>query len=448
MHATILPIRRRAHLLAAATLGLILVVSALGSPASDAAEPQPQAQSCSPAQEGAAATQVHAIDSNLRDVEGFTGVALESCSLITVYGKSGTAVEQAFAQTDSSPVPVTFAPVANSLKELNTSHEKVLALNMELLQRGVDVVGFWPDIRTGRETLAVRNLTPEDQDIIGEVAGDDIAVLAAENAPIELTATRANDAIPFTAGNFIATTNAMCTSGAGIHFEGQGPTRSSGFLTAGHCSTTGSAEDTRPSTGNAWNNSYYDRGVVPTGSQLPIGYTSVNFFSQELDAAVIRTPTPSDTSNYVFSGSTTSSARVYQSGVQRALVGDRVCTLGAFEGRRCAGTVQSDFFRGCINIRLHPDAPKSAICSIVWATSNGLLNGSGDSGGPVYLRDLAGTGFTLTGLISAGSKPWGCADYTWRFNGAGGGCYSDVYFTDLKPALNRAGAVLNTPGNP
>lgn len=352
------------------------------------------------------------------------------------------------ADMNAGPVGITFTQVANSMQELLVSHEHLRRSNPELLQRGVDVVGFWPDIPTGRETLAVRDLSSADRDIIGQVAGTDVVVEDARSGPIELTVTRANDAAPFTAGNFISTTNAMCTSGAGVHFEGQGPTRSSGFLTAGHCSTTGAAEDTRPSTGNAWNNSYYDRGVVPTGSQLPIGYTSVNFFGQELDAAVIRTPTPSDTSNYVFSGSTTSSARVFQSGVKRALVGDRVCTLGAFEGRRCAGTVQADLFRGCINIRLHPDASRSTICSIVWATSNGLLNGSGDSGGPVYLRDVAGTGFTMTGLISAGSQPWGCADYTWRFNGAGGGCYSDVFFTDLKPALNRAGAVLNTPGSP
>lgn len=415
-----------------------------------AAEPAPSPEdptACTDPEATLASETLHSVEAAASSFDGYTGVALIArCESIAVYGLGSSPVEQFVLDTSSdTPIPVEFVPVANSGEVLNRDHQDAVDVSDELVSQGVDIVGFWPDITTGHETFSVRSPSEADYSLIKQRLGTDVVVVPYTGDAIRTTVTRAYDSAPFSAGNFISSTAGTCTSGAGVH-TGTGLTRVGGMLTAGHCSTSGSGASTKASTGNTFTNNYYNESFIPTGSKLPVGYTSLNYWNQNLDAALLRLPAPSDSSTSVFSGSSTSTLRYSQSGIERALIGEEVCTSGAFEGLKCRGTVKSSFYRGCIFLQLHYLAPRKKVCAIIYATAPAIINGSGDSGGPVIMASSI-TQPRMAGLISAGSSKVPCLTYTFREE-QGGGCFSDVFFTDLRTVAQKAGVALNRPANP
>lgn len=71
--------------------------------------------------------------------------------------------------------------------ELVKLHAKARAANQEILAKGVDLMGFWPDPESGKEIFSVRNLRPRDIAIIKDIIGPASEVVEYRGSPIETT---------------------------------------------------------------------------------------------------------------------------------------------------------------------------------------------------------------------------------------------------------------------
>lgn len=237
---------------------------------------------------------------------------------------------------------------------------------------------------------------------------------------------RACDNSPWHGGDFIYDENSVdhlhadCSSSWPISLGARDY-----ILTAGHCD----------SAGETWMNGSF---IQNFGSGLTIGVGSQNLGPridvQLLSAASVQ---PS-----VWTGSYPTDTATPIVGVADAVDGMKFCTGGAFDGQVCDVEVSS--YNQC-----HVNEAGQNVCGLVRATVPGetgdVLDGPGDSGGPVYVP--SGSGVTALGVIEGGFNDQYCKVYTNRNFTPDGkefkACSDVVFFTGLTTILaNYPGASL------
>ncbi len=399
---------------------------------------------------------LHKVNDVISTLAGFTGVALpEDCGPVQVYATADAlpSLEQHALRTASDPSNLRYHPVAHDWNHLMQTHTALMKQGQQLLDSGIDIYQYWPDMTTGYETLQLGHASASDMARVRATVDPEVKIVVMDGPSRAVVATvdRDHDVLPFSAGDWVSSVDSAtqgvsgCSTGAEVH---SGTAHFAMF--AGHCSTSGTGSSTRAANQTLWNNSYSDGNGVLQGTNAPVGIVTAQSWDSGYDIALINVSpaaggTVNGTGPTIWAGSSTSPSKYQQAGVRRPLVGDYICTDGAYEGQQCNAKVASAPYLACVPLTLDPLVASHQECGELSATSTQIIVGEGDSGGPVWSQ-VAGTGLSMSGIISAESSPLlACNAYTFR----GNVCSKTVLFTDLYTALHTAtGTTLNTPGSP
>ena len=361
---------------------------------------------------------------------GFTGIALiAQCGPIDVYGTDANTAQ--FQLTTSGPDAIQhfrFHVVANSLTRLMAVQDTI-SLDFEgLAGQGMNIYRYWPDMTRGKERIEVIGAGSTVLSVLAGRYGssyvDPVGVVAV--ARPRPTWDPSYDSPPWYGGDYIEWTDSgsynLCTEAFGLH---AGSTQY--LLTAGHCS----ARNNSPITGESWINAVYD-GNSLIGSLSTVGSVVYNSLGGQIDSALIQV----SSSNQEWNGWYTSAYVNQQRTQSRAVVGETVCTNGAFEGTICSGVVQQSGYLGCQTVSGWP----KPWCELIQATDpNGnVITGEGDSGGGVI--GLGPLQYSEGTLSLENPDGLSCPHWTWR----GNVCSSTAYFTDLPFTISRMSSYYNT----
>lgn len=234
---------------------------------------------------------------------------------------------------------------------------------------------------------------------------------AIQNAAVPLTiepfvtseplADRQNDTKPYYGGAVWSSPIRTCSTGFAVRLL-VGGVGADYMLSAGHCALNG--------------HDAHDGGGDLMGK--------VDYRQPTRDTLLIKT----DSAGRVYTGSHSSNTTVPVWGVQSSIVGNFVCTSGAFTGHHCPVKVDA------VNQTLvNPDGTKfTPMVKATRTAPSKPATGRGDSGGPVYSQTVMSTdGVALAmGTISAGSAPMGPC-------GLSTTCYHTVYYADITKTLQH-----------
>lgn len=350
-------------------------------------------------------------------------------SSITIYLTAlSTSAEGALSAL--TPARLTFAKTNTSIADLEALQFDLESKWSDLQASGVPIVGFWSNVPDGLEHIQIDGLSPQNSGqyqatIAGAVGATSFTLVDAGPAT---TTGRLSDATPYTSGDAVYETNVTgCSSGFGYSKDS-----TSYFLTAAHCFAKGDTIRNglcKPLCNVAdVEGSHEIMGTV--AYRNTVQHTAGDPANQAMDIELVQ----SDAGSTVWRGAPGSSYVDYVNGISVPAVGDTVCNSGAYSGGVC-GTV------GRINqCRTESDGDTQRnVCHLVYATSdnNGVLNESGDSGGPVFR--VPNGQVLATGIVSASDTSTTCTYNTFE------ACYSDLYFTGIA-AINDyyLGGVLSS----
>lgn len=338
------------------------------------------------------------------------------------------AVEQAFTALAPSPNLVTFAQTPRNLRDLHTTHDQVTAAADSLRSQGVDIRMWWPEVRSGRESIEVVGLTTDERQALeSEFGADAVSVTGIDpsQAPTT-TANRTHDSTPHNGGTSTYSYGQEgCSSAFPVDFGG-----TAAMLSASHC------YDQASNGLNVWN--YIDVSGLD-GSGLHIG----DFAAREVgggagDTGVYTTNGVGGSSHSIWTGTIGNASLTTVAGKFTSVVdGTSVCDDGSYSGQVCGikvvdtdvCVVYSDFRDVCHLDSANTQDKCSDTC---------LANQAGYSGGPVIKFD--GTGNVLAvGIVSGqqGNIQVPCQDNKTT-------CYASLLFVPINHALNWSNATLKT----
>lgn len=358
-------------------------------------------------------------------------VIINNRTQIAVYLTQRTPdVEAAFGALAPEGMLV-FRPTSNSLQRLDAIHQQLEGQWQSLIDQGIDVVEFGPDIHIGQEDIGVENLTSAQVQTLGEMfgAGDlnVYNVTPAEAQAGQLLNSRIYDTAPYNGGDAIADIfSSGCTSGFGIEINGNPR-----LVSAGHCYSVGeSIFNLRCPSATSCSGSGNKMGDV-TQNGLGAGMCDCN--GNYLDSLVFTGCNGSGTcggSDLIWTGAIGDAQRATVSGKGAWFDGDTVCESGSYGGEKCDFVVVDINF--CTSM-LHPDSYFCHLTEAEVTSANCPGAGTatcfphhGDSGGPVFRRSSAGPEIigTVTGRLLAP--------------------YFLFYFTGIDAILNKFNACLRT----
>lgn len=446
-------VRRRYHLLGVALSVLTASVATVSATSTSAhAGPIGTALGCT--RNGYQATQaaMRAVYNAINTLPSYTGTALlNSCGPIDVYvTANGAAAAEAAAAAASPRTFLRFHFVRNSFQTLLRVQQQITTDYRSLVESGISIHQYWPDMTTGLERIEVVNATPSQvASLTRRYGSTNVSVTTIDNpSPIVVTdnATGQNaivDAPPWSGGDALYWTdgnwNYGCTAGPPVHtftssVIGLPPTENYFLITAGHCELgiNGTYEGNHLVLNGLTDAAY--------GSNITVGDFGASGLGNSIDAMLI--PTQGRSTHLDWLGWYQGGSQYPQLGPQTALVGDQVCAAGAYDGTNCWATVQQGGYRGCITVS--DAATNLNFCNEINATNSFPGVGQGDSGATVYLNE-AGPGITPTGVQSAGTTPFvACPHFQYR----GNVCTTSFWFTDLPTILQTLGVALNTATAP
>lgn len=217
-------------------------------------------------------------------------------------------------------------------------------------------------------TLGILTKTPlsdSQMSRLRDISGiDDISVSAVEENN-HLFSTRDNDTHPFKAGIalYMAGTSSACSSGFAVLAGSAGR-----LLSARHCDPSGN--------GAVYDGSVYSGGndqIAPGGSQVAA--------TASLDSLLIDPTVSPATVGKSYRGGVGSSSTSHVANYSTNDVGDKICSSGAAFGEKC-GNIFNDAATDVVNGVTVP--------VIKAMSSNNIVAGGGDSGGPIIARLASG----------------------------------------------------------
>ena len=388
---------------------------------------------------------------------GFTGIALDAmCGPISLY-TSGLPASAVSTVESGLPVgSVIVRTVQNSLATLESVHNQLRASFRTLMDSGVDIVSYSPNMTTGYEDITVRGVTDAQRTLLSQEFGPNLHVQSTTlpNAvPVSLSrpaaaavaspTERDRDTPGYSAGDFTEILNGTytedCSSNFGAHY-GSGPTIQFFLIEAGHCSQTGQGAAAHATSGETSRNAY-DNASGITGSNVVLGTYAPNYWNLGEDVTAIKMPTGVQSGNTRWLGGTPGATKYTNPSATpyQTFAGEQICQSGAYDGTTCGAFVSSTFYNGCITLGISDGAPPMSECDEIEATSSSVMVGPGDSGGPV-LEGLSGSDGPA-GITSAeaGADSLRCPYNTFR----GNVCSYTIFYVDLSEALSTLGYQLN-----
>lgn len=363
----------------------------------------------------------------------FGGVALSpSGTGVTVYLTAPTSSNESsvrsYAQSTASAnpntmpssAPITFAATPTTAAQQDALHQSVTTdvTSGYWTNNGVTVTAWGPDVTTGKENITVSTLTPSVTQALAARYGSNINVVAQTPATTpQYTASRSADVAPWSGGTMLTDESSDCSSGI--------PVRSGStyfIVTAAHCFLKGTTVANRSA-------------IFNLGSQTIIGsITNRDVSNGGADAELLGSLNGGTSSAKLYTGSGASTKNT-MAGWLATVVGDKVCSDGAFEAEVCTGTVSA--ISQCQTIE------GRYMCYVSDVSGNGTTPfvGNGDSGGPVYLWPALYAGiYTVLGtLTSSYGSTVPCTVYT----GHGRTCSAGGTYTQLGHVLSEWNLTVN-----
>ena len=311
-----------------------------------------------------------------------------------------------------TPGTVSFARTSHTEPQLLSVHAEVTKDVNTLAGRGINIVSWFPGINgDGLEHIGVVDLTTAKTRALDQLFGKSrIALqgLSASQAP-QTTANRVYDSAPWNGGDNITSHHANnhygCTSGVGITDDDV-----QYMITAAHCYEPG------------WPiyNEFLD---VSRPNNYMGTETSRDVRSGGDDTALVRMPVEGN----IWTGIVGHPVAKQVAGDATNPDGDTVYNEGAYSGEVAAKVVNN--YYGCISPTGYTGLSGARReCNVVEATSSGIANQEGDSGGPI-IRYIGGK-LMVTGIVSAGDDATACK-YNTQYESTGSNCYHILYYTAM-----------------
>jgi hypothetical protein len=314
-----------------------------------------------------------------------------------------------------TPGTVSFARTSHTEAQLLAVHAEVTKDINTLAGRGIDMVSWFPGINgDGLEHIGVVNLTTAKTRALDQLFGASrIALqgLSASRAP-QATGNRVYDSAPWDGGDNITSSRVGCTSGVGITYHG-----AQYMIIAAHCYEPG------------WQiyNEFF--GVSRPNNNMGTE-TSRDVSNGGDDTALVRMPVGGN----IWTGIIGNPIAKQVAGDATNPDGDIVYNEGAYSGEVAAKVVNN--YYGCISPKGYTGLSGNRTeCNIVEATSSGIANQEGDSGGPV-IRYIGGK-LMVTGIVSAENTatPAAC-QYNTQYEGSTNSCSHTLYYTAMTEILS------------
>jgi hypothetical protein len=348
-----------------------------------------------------------------------------SIEITTSSGQDAAA--QAAALT--AGLPVTLKVVPHSFSELTARMDSVGPVIDQLTATGTRIRSYGIDMAEGKLDIELDDFSPAAQQAVRAALGDVVLIDTSKDGQ-PTAGDRANDSIPWWAGDFITDYSESCTSGFGTHNNSNGYDY---IVAAGHCLFGGH---------DIYNGSNCYAGA-PCGSNKLMGHVYTSYFGSSTngyrDEAVIRV---GNTQTQGASWRDTGTGYVFIKKSETAQPGQLLCISGAYSSQRC-GYVSTANYLSCESY----DGQKS--CRLIEMNSydGNVIAGNGDSGGPVY-RSVSGSSIPNTngqGVAADGmfvvftntSLP--CLRYPTNRH-----CGTQVRFVDLPSVLSGRGLTIRT----
>jgi hypothetical protein len=319
----------------------------------------------------------------------YGGIAvINNQSQIAVYLTSPTsAIEQALQALAPSGMLV-FRSTPNTQATIEGIHQQIEGEWQTLVEDGIDVVDFGPDVTLGQEDVGVENLTSaEAQQLQAQFAPGALHIYnetaASVNARYLNATTRQNDVAPYNGGDDVsdAGKTGTCSTGFGVMISG-----SPRIVSAGHCWNSGTNVINWPTSGRSM-------GSVTNNG---LGQFRGNQGDNNLDSMVISGCDGTGScggDGVIWTGAIGNPQRSNVSGVGTWAVGDQVCESGAVGGEQCDFTVADPDH--CITISGYN------LCQITTVNVTGGQNAiPGDSGGPWFR--FSGSNLDIVGTDTGG----------------------------------------------
>lgn len=350
----------------------------------------------------------------------FGGVTLsQRASHVNIYLTDLLPSVELAIEQGASPKLFSFILTPTSEEQLNAMNTRIATdvANGTLRNLGLTVAYNMPNITSGKVTLAIVDPSVSASSLLTSRYGSNVALVAVPASQAVLKSDdRQNDTNPFNGGDFISDeVTGDCTSGFPVH--------GGGFyylLTAAHCYAVGTPiYNEAASYGGGYGNGAY-MGQITQRDQ------SFGGLDVEIDGT--------GSSTLLYTGTYGNTQRATISGVASNIVGEQICTDGAFDGTDCGPVIQS--INGC-GVIDQAVGGNRYVCGLVTATSSGstIAAGAGDSGGPVYL--FSGSDLLGLGTITGGAGPVvSCIYFIPR-----GNCTTGVIYTDLSAELGEFGGL-------
>ena len=326
---------------------------------------------------------------------------------IIIYLTSLSRSAEAQLRSLGQPGQISFARTAHTRVQLLATQRRITLAAPGLERRGVRLATWFPGINgDGLDHIGVLNLTAAKARVLNRMFGaGNIALHGLSRAQLpRATANRVDDYAPWNGGDNLTSHGGGCTSAVGITYHG-----AQYMLTAAHCYEPG------------WS-VYNEFGGVSRPNNFMGTETSRDVSNGGDDTALVSM----SVSNHIWTGVIGHPVPKAATGDATNPNGDVVYNEGAYSGE-VAATVQSNSY-GCAWISGVTGVSGSREeCNLVEASSSGIGNQAGDSGGPM-IRYIGGS-LKVTGVVSLGSGVTPC-----QYNVTT--CYHTVYYTAMDEILS------------
>jgi hypothetical protein len=300
-----------------------------------------------------------------------------------------------------------------------------------LRARGVDVRTITPD-PDGHLTVGVASDVDAAATLLTAQFSDPSLRVVADSRNIQLTTLRASDLSPWNGGDFIyhpGWVPSYCSAGPTVHNITTGTTY---MITAAHCFLeNGGGVGTSVSNGYVGNSGIVHGSGSAIGNVLEITANTGN----TIDSAVIN----ARSSVVDFNCAWNCSGRNTQGGTLANVVGSQICSDGAFEGETCGIKIRQLSLTTC------PAGLSYCVYPVDYAYRDDLaiVNGNGDSGGPIYSYSGSTGKLLVQGVIDAsGSATLTCSTSTQLATERH--CFADIYYVPFGNIRNTWNLEANT----
>lgn len=300
----------------------------------------------------------------------YGGLALsDDMSHVNIYlTKINPKIEKAIRSTNPSS-KITFHKIAHTEKQMLAMHQ---ASSM-IRSKGIPIVEFGTDVKTGKEQIAVENVTTAEKQYLYKKFGKgniEVNNIKPANLPVSY-ATRLKDSSPWNGGDRVSDNYYLCTTGFGVHNSSR-----KFQLTAGHCFTKGE--------------------TIFNGGHK-IGYVSRRTRANGgLDTELINTKPHGGSSHLIWIGGVKNPDVAVVSGKATSPVGYQVCQSGSYSGQVCRLSIENS--HTCV---VFDGGVKTCHLVKVKQLDGKTAGRGGDSGGPVYRYS---NGLKATGTVVGGNN--------------------------------------------